>query len=247
MLTEKLQKREKIFATSLVSIQWSGVVEIFANDVLDILIIDLEHGSFSPEAVENLIRNARARKLPVIVRAADTLYHLLSSCLDAGAAGVLVPRVENADRAQQALQSIRFPPLGRKGFGGFPLVNHWQGVDAFNDQTVVLMQIESQRGIDNLEEILSLKGISGILVGPSDLSIDLGIPLQYEHPRLVEAIDRVLTCCDRHQRSCGIYCPTVEMIAFWRARGMNIFWSGCAADFIAQSYERLCRFVAELD
>ncbi|MEE9307146.1 MAG: hypothetical protein V3V57_06440, partial [Spirochaetia bacterium] len=74
-IVEKLKKREKIFATTLVSIHWSGIIEIFKNDVLDFLILDLEHGSYSIESVENLIRTARAHELPVIVRAADTLYH----------------------------------------------------------------------------------------------------------------------------------------------------------------------------
>ncbi len=119
---EKLKNREKIFATTLVSIHWSGIIEIFKNDFLDFLILDLEHGSYSIESAENLIRTARAHELPVIVRAADTLYHLLSPCLDAGAQGLLVPRVETVEQAREALAGTRFPPLGRKGFGGFSLV-----------------------------------------------------------------------------------------------------------------------------
>ena len=89
MLTEKLRNCEKIFATSLVSIQWSGVIEIFENDVLDFLIIDLEHGSFSIEAVENLIRTARARRMPVIVRVAHALPSAvyLFGCRGLGGAG----------------------------------------------------------------------------------------------------------------------------------------------------------------
>ncbi len=246
-LIEKLQNREKIFATNLVSIQWSGIIEIFKNDVLDFLVLDLEHGTFSIEAVENLIRTARAYDLPVIVRAADTLYHLLSLCLDAGAAGLLVPRVESEDQARRAVDSVRFPPLGRKGFGGFSLVKEWPGVEQFNSRILVLLQIESRRGIDNIEEILAVEGIAGIIVGPSDLSIDLGVPLQYDHPRLVEAAERVLSACQTRDLSCGIYCATEPLISFWRARGMNIIWSGCATDFITRGYQQLCGFIETLD
>ena len=246
-LIEKLKNREKIFATTLVSIQWSGVIEIFKKDVLDFLILDLEHGSFSIETVENLIRTARGYELPVIVRAADTLYHLLSPCLDAGAMGVLVPRVESEDQARATVDSVRFPPQGRKGFGGFSLVREWGGVEQFNSHIVVLLQIESQRGIDNLEEILAVEGISGIMVGPSDLSIDLGVPLRYDHPRLVEAVERVLTACQSRKLSCGIYCATEALISLWRDRGMNIIWSGCATDFISRGYEGLCSFIKTLD
>ncbi|UCF96737.1 MAG: hypothetical protein JSV89_16380 [Spirochaetaceae bacterium] len=247
MLIDKLKNRKKIFATTLVSIQWSGVIEIFKNDVLDFLILDLEHGSFSIEAAENLIRTSRASELPVIVRAADTLYHLLSTCLDAGAQGVIAPRVETLAQARDAMQSVRFPPQGRKGFGGFPLVRGWPGIEQFNSRVVVLLQIESQRGIDNLEEILSVEGVSGIIVGPSDLSIDLGVPLRYDHPRLVEAVDRVIAACKNRKLSCGIYCATEQMIPFWRGRGMNIFWSGCATDFISRGYEALCSFMKALE
>jgi 2-keto-3-deoxy-L-rhamnonate aldolase RhmA len=245
-LIEKLKNREKIFATTLVSIPWSGVIEIFKNDVLDILILDLEHGSFSIEVVENLIRTARGCDLPVIVRIADTLYHLLSPCLDAGATGVLVPRVESAEQARTVVEAARFPPDGRKGFGGFSLVRQWRGSEAFNAQVVVLMQIESRRGIDNLEQILAVEGISGIIVGPSDLSIDLGVPLSYEHSRLIEAVDRVLVTCQATELSCGIYCATEPSIRFWRDRGMNIIWSGCATDFISRGYEQLCSSIRSL-
>ena len=247
MLIEKLKNLEKIFATTLVSIQWSGVIEIFKNDLLDFLILDLEHGSFSIEAAENLIRTARARELPVIVRAADNLYHLLSACLDAGAKGVVVPRVESADQARAVVQSVRFPPQGRKGFGGFSLVREWRGVEEFNSQIVVLLQIESRRGIDSLEEILAVEGISGIIVGPSDLSIDLGVPLQYDNPRLIEAVERVLAGCQTRELSCGIYCATEQSISLWRDRGMNIIWSGCATDFISRGYGELCSFIATLE
>jgi 2-keto-3-deoxy-L-rhamnonate aldolase RhmA len=246
-LIEKLKNREKIFATTLVSIQWSGVIEIFKNDVLDFLILDLEHGSFSVEAAENLIRTARAHELPVIVRAADSLYHLLSACLDAGAKGVVVPRVETADQARAVMQSVRFPPQGRKGFGGFSLVREWRGVEQFNSQIAVLLQIESRRGIDNLEEILDVEGISGIIVGPSDLSIDLGVPLQYDHPRLIESVDRVLAACRARELSCGIYCAAEAAISLWRDRGMNIIWSGCATDFISRGYSELCSYIGTLE
>jgi 2-keto-3-deoxy-L-rhamnonate aldolase RhmA len=245
-LIEKLKGRDKVFATTLVSIPWSGVVEIFKNDVLDMLILDLEHGTFSIEVVENLIRTARGYDLPVIVRIPDTFYHLLSPCLDAGAAGVLVPRVESAEQARSAVEAVRFPPEGRKGFGGFSLVRQWRGIETFNAQVVVLLQIESRRGIDNLEQILTVQGISGIIVGPSDLSIDLGIPLSYDHPRLIEAVDRVLATCRATELSCGIYCATETSIRFWRDRGMNIIWSGCATDFISRGYELLCGFVRSL-
>jgi 2-keto-3-deoxy-L-rhamnonate aldolase RhmA len=246
-LIEKLKNREKIFATTLVSIQWSGVIEIFKNDVLDFLILDLEHGSFSVEAAETLIRTARAYELPVIARAADSLYHLLSGCLDAGAKGVVVPRVETADQARAVMQSVRFPPQGRKGFGGFSLVREWRGVEQFNSQTAVLLQIESRRGIDNLEEILDVEGISGIIVGPSDLSIDLGVPLQYDHPRLIESVDRVLATCRARELSCGIYCAAEAAISLWRDRGMNIIWSGCATDFISRGYGELCSYIETLE
>jgi 2-dehydro-3-deoxyglucarate aldolase/4-hydroxy-2-oxoheptanedioate aldolase len=247
MLIEKLRRRERIFATTLISIRWSGVIEIFKNDVLDFLILDLEHGTFSVEAAENLIRTARANGLPVIVRAADTLYHLISPCLDAGAAGVLVPRVESPEQARQAVASVRFPPLGKKGFGGFSLVRQWRGVDEFNAEVIVLVQIESRRGADRVEEILTVDGISGIIVGPSDLSIDLGVPLVYDHPRLIEAVDRIVNACRNRALSCGIYCVTELSIPMWRERGMNIIWSGCATDFLATGYERLCSIIRTLE
>ncbi len=246
-LHEKLQERRKLFATTLTHIGWSGIVEILAGGPLDFLILDLEHGCLSPETVENLIRAASGRGLEVVVRAPDSLYHLLSPLLDVGAAGVLVPRVESVEQARLVAQCLRFPPRGRKGFGGFSLLRPGEDLERLDRQRSILLQIETPRGIGALEAILDLGEFSGIVVGPSDLSIALGVPLQYDHPRLVEAAGRVLEICRSRGTSCGIYCPGPGQVRFWRGRGMNILWTGSDTDYLARGYRETCDLLEALE
>lgn len=246
-LKEKLERKEKIFATTLSYVEWPGIIKIFKNRALDFLMFDLEHGRFSMETAEKLIMMCNAMEIPAIVRAADTEYFLLSKLFDIGAEGVLVPRVETVTQAVKAYESVKFPPVGKKGCGGFSLLRGVLDVNYFNENRLLFLQMESVKGIDNLPHIIEAVKANGIIVGPTDLSIDMGIPFQYTNPLLIEQIDRVIAVCTEKNMSCGIYCDTNEEIKFWRERGMNIIWSGGDIEFITQKYNELCSFINELD
>ena len=107
-----------MFTISSSYIGWTGILRTMKNDVLDFLLFDLEHGHFGMETTENMIRTCNMLNLPAIVRVADTEYHLISKVLDFGADGILIPRVETVEQAKKAINSIRFPPIGKKGCGG---------------------------------------------------------------------------------------------------------------------------------
>lgn len=247
MLLEKLKNREKIFATTISYVDWTGIVKIFSNPAPDFLMFDLEHGRFSMETAEKLIMQCNTLGVPAIVRAADTEYHLLSKLLDIGADGILVPRVETVAQAKKAYESIKFPPIGKKGCGGFSLLRGVLDTDYFNENRALFLQMESVQGIDNLDEMLHTVKANGVIVGPTDLSIDMGIPFQYTNEKLIAQVDRVIEICNKNNMSCGIYCDTPEEISFWRGRGMNIIWSGGDIGFITQKYKELHGFVENID
>lgn len=247
-LQQKLLNREKTFATTISNLNWSGLVQIFNNETLDFLIFDFEHGRLTAESAEEMLRMCNVLKIPAIARVQEIAYAYMSTIFDMGADGILVPRIETLEQAKMVFNSIRFPPIGKKGCGGFSLFHDGRvSVEEFNQNRLVFLQIESALGIQNLEGMLALGKVDGVIVGPNDMSIAMGIPFQFDHPDLIAGIEEVIKICDKHKVSCGIYCDTPEEIHFWRSKGMNIFWSSGDLGFIKQAYGQLCKVIEELE
>jgi len=145
--------------------------------------------------------------------------------LDTGMMGVMVPRVETAEQARHAVSCAKYPPLGSRGFGGrgpltdyedVPLAQtlHW-----INENTLVIVQVESGIAIDNLEEIARVPGVDVALIGPNDLSISLGIPGEYRHPVFLEAVDRVFGICLRNGVSPAMHTGDLQAVKAMREKG----------------------------
>ena len=238
-----------MFTISSSYIGWTGILRTMKNDVLDFLLFDLEHGHFGMETTENMIRTCNMLNLPAIVRVADTEYHLISKVLDFGADGILIPRVETVEQAKKAINSIRFPPIGKKGCGGFSLLTGENAFERFNKEKIIFLQIESPIGVDNLSDMLDMgKGeVSGVIIGPTDLSISMGIPLEYKNSKLISMVRRMIGICKNHSLSCGIFCYGEEDVKFWRKEGMNIIWSGSDIGYFSKAYNEFCDFIRKLD
>lgn len=249
ILKNKLINNEKVFATTVSCIGWTGIIQKFKNSMLDMLIVDMEHGILSLETVEGILRMCRILGLPSVIRVPDTQYHLISKPIDMGADGILVPRVETLEQAEKAVESIRFYPEGKKGCGGFSLFKSGETIPDINLNRMLFFQIESPLGVENLDLILNKYGIhiDGIIVGPTDMSIMMGIPLQYKDPELISQIKKVIGICERYKKSCGIYCDATDDIRYWRDQGMNIIWSGVDFGFLNKAYHELCEFMDSLE
>ncbi len=211
--------------------------------------LDTEHGGFDLETVQDLCRICQFVGLTPIVRVADLQYALIARSLDAGAQGVIFPRVEAPERLDQAVRWTKFPPLGERGFGLGPVnINYEQAtlpeiIAHVNAETMVVLQIETQRALDALEELLAVPGIDAVMVGPADLSISLGVPGEFQHPRMVEAMERVRDACRRRGIAPGTQTRSVALARFWRERGM--LFLGCSNE-AQMLYDRASAIVAEL-
>lgn len=245
-LKRKLKNREIIFGTTIINFKWSGIIQVMKNDVLDFILLDLEHGNFSTEIAEELFRMCNVLKIPVFARVTDKEYAYMSKVFDMGADGILVPRVETVEEARNIIRYTRFPPKGKKGCGGFSLFRNVDGVENFNSTKVLLLQIESPQGIENLQAMLDLNEFEGVLIGPADLSIALGIPFQFENIALRDAVENILQVCQRNSISCGIYCDSIKDIQNWRSKGMNILWAGADIGFFKKSYDEMSEFIKSI-
>jgi 2-dehydro-3-deoxyglucarate aldolase/4-hydroxy-2-oxoheptanedioate aldolase len=223
---------------SFAQLRSPAVATILGKAGLDWCYLDAEHGPFDFGMLQDLCRASIAAGMAPIVRVADVQYHLIARSLDCGAMGILLPRVESPEILARAASWTFFPPVGIRGYGftqhnvDYEPVTIPQIIQHSNDNTMLAFQIETQAALDARDELISVPGVDGVMVGPADLSISLGIPGQFEHPKLIDAIDKIIETCQRHHVAPGIHIRALHLAKFWRDRGMRFLSTGGDALFL---------------
>lgn len=225
-LKVKLSERAQILGMIMTTVQSTPLLEMINEAYLDYVLFDMEHGVYNNENLVSILQTCRLIGLPAFVRVPDYTYHHISRCLDLGADGIMLPRVEELETVKLAVESMRFPPIGKKGRGGYRQLREGETTADFQKNRHLLIQIESPRGIENLPAMLEQYGehIAAVLIGPYDLSFAMDLEMQFEHPDFLAAVQRVFDICIAHNKSVGIFCDTAEQAQYWRARGANFMW-----------------------
>jgi 2-keto-3-deoxy-L-rhamnonate aldolase RhmA len=214
------------------------VPKILAAAGFDWTFIDGEHGGFGIETVQDLCHASVAVGLSPVVRVADMQYALVARALDCGAEGVLFPRVESAELLERAVSWTKFPPVGVRGFGlgathiGYERATIPQVLDHMNRNGMVVLQIETALAVEKRDELLSVPGLDAVLIGPVDLSISLGVPGDFENPKMVEAMEKIRDSCLKHGVAPGTQTRSVALAKFWKQRGMIFLGSGSETGFL---------------
>lgn len=209
-------------------------VRILAAAGFDWIFVDTEHGAFGHESVQDLCRAATDNDLVPIVRVANMEYDLVARALDCGGQGVIFPRVESVELLSQAVKWAKFPPEGVRGFGLTPThVNYERATIAeilahMNREILVVLQIETVRAVEMRDELLSVPGIDAVMVGPVDLSISLGVAGDFQHPKMVEAMEKIRDTCNAHNIAPGTQTRSLGLAKFWKERGMRFL--GCSSE-----------------
>ena len=176
-LKSKLQAGETILGTSL-SAPVPGVAGMIIATQPDFIWIDTEHSPFGTESLGAIPVMARQKGVAPMIRVATNAGALIKKAYDVGAVAVMVPQVNTKAEAEQAVEYAKYPPLGQRGISpSWPILagEDWINVvKTANDETVLVLQLESQEAYDNLDEIKQVPGIDVILVGPMDLSASVG-------------------------------------------------------------------------
>lgn len=193
------------------------IIKIFAACGFDFVIIEMEHTDFNMQTVANLVMLAREAGLVPIVRPPGTIKpHDLSRPLDAGAQGLLLPAIDTADQMREIIRTIKYHPLGARPMNlKGPHTDYYPGkpgeiISHLNENTLTVVMIESRKGIENLDSICKVEGVDAIMVGPDDLSQDLGVPGEMTHPKLVEAIDNIFSIAKTNNVVYGLSCHSPE-------------------------------------
>jgi 2-keto-3-deoxy-L-rhamnonate aldolase RhmA len=191
-----------------ISLPSPAVAELVAGLGPDWLVIDTEHAPTDGETVEDMIRGLGGTGVVPFVRVAGNDPVLIKKALDRGALGVVVPLVNTAEQAERAVSAARFPPDGIRGVAGVRANRYGVDLPAYlstwNEQVMVICQIETPDALDHVDEIAAVPGANVLFVGPNDLSANLGLFRQFDHPAFRGALDRVLAAARRHHKTAGI-------------------------------------------
>ncbi|KAG7087014.1 hypothetical protein E1B28_012992 [Marasmius oreades] len=201
------------------------------------IMIDCEHGlvGLNPGAAELIAAVHGVRDGPsALVRIAATgmstgVNWQIKYALDAGARGVLIPMVNTVEQAKSIAEDTKYPPLGRRGYGGAYTHGNW-GVSRpeyfknANENVMVIVQIETVEAVQNIREIAAIDGIDGVFVGPSDLSITLGFPPPSPdpHPDVEKVIQHILDVAHGAGKKCAIYCSNGQQAAHRATQGFDM-------------------------
>ncbi|MGN6361166.1 MAG: HpcH/HpaI aldolase family protein [Thermomicrobiales bacterium] len=208
----------------------AGIGRIAAAAGAEFILYDMEHTGWSIETIRTLMATTRAADIVPMVRVPATQYHLLSRPLDVGAMGLMVPMVESEEQARLIVNSAKYPPTGRRG-AAFGVMHDDYGLEPgtavekmarANEEVLLIAQIETAAGVENVERIAAVEGIDVLWIGHNDLTNSLGIPGQFGHPRYQDAIARVLAACRRYDKAAGLMPGTPEWAGDLLNQGFRI-------------------------
>lgn len=208
ILKEKLKNHE-LSIGSWLTIPHQAVVEILGSAGFEWLTIDMEHAPISVETCLNLIGHIQGNEMQALVRVSKNEEVIIKTVLDAGADGVIVPMIKNKAEAVEAVSYVKYPPFGKRGVGLNRAQHYGTAFGAYQgwvkNSAVVIAQIEHIDAVNNLEEILGVDGIDGIIVGPYDLSASMGFPGEYDRVDVKEALDRIDSITVKMKKPLGFH------------------------------------------
>jgi 4-hydroxy-2-oxoheptanedioate aldolase len=182
--------------------------EVCAAAGVDWLVLDLEHGAGGEDLVGGVVLAAAAYGVPTVVRVESAARIRLGRVLDLGAAGVMLPRLDTSAEVREALRHIRYPPDGDRGVATSNRAHRFgmdsSALESANDEVLGVVQIESVRAVEQVEEIAALDGADVLFVGPRDLSHSLGVPGDFAAPAYRDALDRVRAAAHRYGKAGGL-------------------------------------------
>jgi 4-hydroxy-2-oxoheptanedioate aldolase len=226
LLKERLQKGEALFGL-FVNLCHPAVLEIAGLAGFDFAIIDTEHGEISSDRAVDMIRAAKLAGISPIVRVYGNQPELIAKALDIGAEGVQIPQISTKAEAEAAIQAAKFSPQGARGCNRYVRAaqySHANKLSYFadaNQATTVIIQVEGKEGIDNIAEILTVKGMDVLFIGPYDLSASLGIPGQIEHPLLLATVKKTMDMAHKAGVAIGFFVDDVASAIKWRELGVQ--------------------------
>ena len=205
------------------------LAELFGLAGFDFYMLDAEHGLLGPAQVVNVIRACERVNMTPLVRIGPKDPKLVLQYLDAGMMGVMMPGLETLDEIRMLVNAVKYPPVGKRGMGltrasgyiatGNEAVNY---INFSNEESMVIPQFEDAALIDHFEEMISQPGVDAVVIGPRDLSLNMGFPDGADHPEVQQMIDKVVAVCKKCGVAAGITAGSRADAAKQVARGATM-------------------------
>ena len=220
-LKEKLKDGKTVIGTWS-SLSSPNVINVLGTTTLDFVVIDMEHGSMSYETVENMVRSAEASEISPIIRVWNDDEQTILRALETDAQSIMIPHIRTAKQAEKVAKSCKYYPDGNRGLSPYTRIHNFthQNIDASlqqaNQETLVGILVEGKKGLNNLSEIVTVKGIDLIYLGLFDICQSVGLPGQLLHPNVVDQIKRCQNLIQSHNIAPGSMSTDVKYIKMLR-------------------------------
>lgn len=236
----------KLLTGTIVTLEAPAVAERLAVAGFDWLFLDGEHAPLDSARMQAILQ-AVGERCPCLIRIPSIDEVWVKQALDIGADGIIAPQIRSADEAKQLVDWCRYPPEGARSVG----VGRAQGYGArlgeylsrANENIAVVLQIEHADAISAIEDIVAVKGVDALFVGPYDLSASLGISGAVSDARVITAIDRVGEVCQKHGVTAGIFGIDVDAARPWIANGFTLIAVGIDMVFLGSAAEAALKAV----
>ena len=250
---ERLEKGEVAIGIGVRGLRGVEVARLMKSAGFDWLFIDLEHGSTSVETAGQISVAALDAGIAPVVRVPAGELALGARCLDGGALGVVIPRVDTEEQARAMVDAFRFAPLGHRSIGGaYPHFGFAsrpvdEVVTGLDKATLVIAMIETPLAVENADRIAAAPGLDALLVGTNDLCLEMGIPGQLDHARVKAALDAVLSACKKHRKIAalgGIYGK--DLLTRYLGLGFRMVLAGNDLSLLHSAAQEQAKFVRGL-
>jgi 4-hydroxy-2-oxoheptanedioate aldolase len=229
----RLRKNELAIGIGVRLVRNVDIIKVMKAAGFDWLFLDLEHGSMSIETACEISVAAQDSGIAPIVRVPYGELAMATRVLDGGALGIVIPHVDTAEEAKEIADRLRYPPRGHRSVGGgqaqfdYAPMPMSEMTEKSDDNTLITVMIETPKAVDNAEAIAAVPGIDSLLVGSSDLSMELGIPGQNGHEKVQAAVDKVVAACRKHNKWPGMGgAYSEELLKLYIDRGMKLMLAG---------------------
>jgi 2-dehydro-3-deoxyglucarate aldolase/4-hydroxy-2-oxoheptanedioate aldolase len=223
----KLARGESAVGTMMIEFATRGIGRLAAAAGAEFAVLDMEHSGWSIETIAMLIATSRAADIVPLVRPPAVQYHYVARALDMGAMGIVMPFIDEPEQAEFVVACTRYPPDGRRG-AAF-CIGHDDYIPgdvtgkmrSANDEVLVVVQIESTRGLENVEKIAAVPGVDGVWIGQFDLTASMGIPGDVSHAEFQAAQRRILKACKAAGVAAGYGSLFLDDVAAARDQGFR--------------------------
>jgi len=249
-LKVRLKKGEHVLGTMVNLFDNPEIAKIIKVCGFDYFIIDCEHGCFDYSAVANILAMAREVGICGMVRIPEVKREVILKYMEMGAGGLMLPNAENVEQAEKLVEYSKYHPLGNRGVSllrpatGFEKVGDAVSyMEKVNQETVLIVQVESPTSVKNIDKLLAIEGIDAAFIGPNDLTQSMGILGQYEHADYIAAVDHVIQMAKQTKKFAGIQTMSAPALVPWIAKGMTLnLWGSEVVIMMNAAKEGVAKF-----